>query len=557
MQVPRLVPQEKKQGLPSVSAPSVPSFPQMRSIGPEAYGSSVGAAMERAGAQLTAHAERMQKEKDAMRGLQLVVQAQQRVTESLYGENGLLSSQGLEADGAYKKFQETYVDIMSEFSDLAENGNQQAIVMETLMRQMPGYQGQVARHEAAELQKAKVESLKASLSQLSEMAVQSSGDPETLEVVSNEVERIATALSGHLGEEVVVGIVDETMSDIHTKIVNKLLVGDPEVAQAYFDTHKDEIDSVARTKIEAFIADKREIVENQALSEEIYTNFGLNNEDDALEYIRKHYEGEKEDKIISRVQALYVDARRIQTQKEQQTYDALYSLVGRASSFSEALDEIERSGLKEQHKRTLRNYAKERFGISTGRTPKTDPETLARLQEMKNNYTLFEKYPTWESFFAEFGDSLSYSDQDRYRNMYEDIRNGRTSTMVYKTQEVLDAKIKEAGIKDPVIISQIHQRANQYLRDASAKKNGALTPVEEATIIDSLFDEITLKKKTGMFDIDILAKDETGQRWQIPPGYVYSETLGQPILCISEEGLCYDVDGKPVARMVFDESEEE
>jgi hypothetical protein len=176
---------------------------------------------------------------------------------------------------------------------------------------------------------------------------------------------------------------------------------------------------------------------------------------------------------------------------------------------------------------------------------------------MKNNYTLFEKYQTWESFFAEFGDSLSYSDQDRYRNMYEDIRNGRTSTMVYKTQEVLDAKIKEADIKDPVVIAQIHQRANQYLKDASAKKNGALTPMEEATIIDSLFDEITLKKKTGMFDIDILAKDETGQRWQIPPGYVYSETLGQPILCISEEGLCYDVDGKPVARMVFDESEEE
>jgi len=422
---------------------------------------------------------------------------------------------------------------------------------------MPGYQSQLAKHEAAELQNAKMASLQATLDSQVKIAVDARGDPETLAAVTEDVERTVTAMAGHLGEEAVLKMVDDTMSKVHSNVISNLLVDDLAGAKEYFEKYRDELDPESRTKIEELIKNKEDVIENQALSEEIYARFGIDNEAGALKYIRENYEGEKEDKLLSRVQGMYVDARRIRDQREQQSYDWMYSVVGNAATYSEALQAIDDSNLKEKYKRTLRNYAKDRFNISEGRTPKTSPETAARLQELKNNYTLFEEYPTWESFFAEFGDSLSYSDQDRYRNMYEDIRNGRTSTMVYKTQEVLDAKIKEADIKDPVVIAQIHQRANQYLKDASAKKNGALTPMEEATIIDSLFDEITLKKKTGMFDIDILAKDETGQRWQIPPGYVYNETLGQPILCISEEGLCYDLDGKPVARIVFDESEEE
>jgi hypothetical protein len=239
----------------------------------------------------------------------------------------------------------------------------------------------------------------------------------------------------------------------------------------------------------------------------------------------------------------------------------MYSVVGKAGSYTEALSAIEDSNLKEQHKRTLRNYAKERFDITESGKPKTSPETAARLQDMLNQYTLFDEYPTWESFYSEFGDSLSYSDQNRYRGMYEDLRKGQTTTLVYKTQEVLDAKIKESKITDPVTISQIHQRANEYLRDAREK--GPLTPVDEAKIIDSLFENITLEKKTGPFGIDILARDETGQRWQIPPnaewspkenrwipeGYQWNEDLGKSILCIPEEGLCYDLDGIPVARI--------
>lgn len=548
MKVPRLIPQQNIQNAPS---------PQAWAPGPEAFGGNIGAALSQSGRELTAHAEEMQREKDAIKGLDLTVKAQQRINNILYGEDGLMRAQGLNADGISNRFVEIYDDVIQEILEESENENQKMIVTQSMLRHMPGYQSQLAKHEAAELQNAKMASLQATLDSQVKIAVDARGDPETLAAVTEDVERTVAAMAGHLGEEAVVQMIDETMGKVHANVISNLLVDDLAGAKEYFEKYRDELDPGSRTKIEELIKNKEDVIENQALSEEIYARFGIDDEAGALKYIRENYEGEKEDKLLSRVQGMYVDARRIRDQREQQSYDWMYSVVGNAATYSEALQAIEDSNLKEKYKRTLRNYAKDRFNISEGRTPKTSPETAARLQELKNNYTLFEEYPTWETFFAEFGDSLSYTDQDRYRRMYEDIRNGMASTVVYRTQEVLDTKIQKADIKDPVVISKIHQSANQYLRAASEKKGAPLTPVEEAEIIDSLFEDVTLEKRTGWFGLDILARDETGKRFQIPPGYEYNNILGIPIKCIPEEGLCYDIEGKPVARIEFDEEENE
>lgn len=548
MKVPRLIPQQNIKNAPS---------PQAWAPGPEAFGGNIGAALSQSGRELTAHAEEMQREKDAIKGLDLTVKAQQRINNILYGEDGLMRAQGLNADGISNRFVEIYDEVIQEILEESENENQKMIVTQSMLRHMPGYQSQLAKHEAAELQNAKMASLQATLDSQVKIAVDARGDPETLAAVTEDVERTVAAMAGHLGEEAVLKMVDDTMSKVHSNVISNLLVDDLAGAKEYFEKYRDELDPGSRTKIEELIKNKEDVIENQALSEEIYARFGIDDEAGALKYIRENYEGEKEDKLLSRTQGMYVDARRIRAQREQQSYDWMYSVVGSAQTYTEALNAIDDSNLKEQHKRTLRNYAKDRFNVSEGRTPKTSPETASRLQELKNNYTLFEEYPTWETFFAEFGDSLSYTDQDRYRRMYEDIRNGMASTVVYRTQEVLDTKIQKADIKDPVVISKIHQSANQYLRAASEKKGAPLTPVEEAEIIDSLFEDVTLERRTGLFDLDILARDDRGMRWQLPPGYEYNDTLGIPIKCIPEEGLCYDIDGKPVAIIASDEEENE
>jgi hypothetical protein len=434
-----------------------------------------------------------------------------------------------------------------------------------MMRQLPGYQSQLAKYEATEMQKAKMASLESTLDSQLKIAVNSGGDPDTMSAVEDQVERTVTAIAGHLGEDVVTQMIDENMSKIHSSVISNLLVDNLPGAKAYYEKYSEELDPASRTKIEEFIHNKEETVENQALSEEIFSRFGTSDEDDAIDFIRKNYEGDKEDKLLSRVQGLYVDERRFKQQREQQSYDWMYSSVGKAETYSEALSAIEDSNLKEQHKRTLRNYAKERFDV--GGKPKTDPETATKLQNMLNKYTLFDEYPTWESFYSEFGDSLSYSDQNKYRGMYEDLRKGQNTTLTYRTQEVLDSKIKEANITDPVVKSEITKRANEYLR--TAREKGPLDSVEEAKIIDSLFDEVTLQKREGLFGIDIFARDEKAMRYQLPPdsqwseqedrwipeGYQWNEDLGKSILCIPENGLCYDLNGIPIARFVPDKDE--
>ena len=70
--------------------------------------------MSQAGAELEAHAKRMQDERDAIKGLNLIVEAQQRVTNILYGENGYMLQEGLNADGVYKRFSEDYNKIIEE-----------------------------------------------------------------------------------------------------------------------------------------------------------------------------------------------------------------------------------------------------------------------------------------------------------------------------------------------------------------------------------------------------------------------------------------------------------
>jgi len=59
----------------------------------------------------------MQEERDAIKGLNLIVEAQQRVTNILYGENGIYASRGVKCRWWYiKGFSEDYNKIIEEIA---------------------------------------------------------------------------------------------------------------------------------------------------------------------------------------------------------------------------------------------------------------------------------------------------------------------------------------------------------------------------------------------------------------------------------------------------------
>ncbi len=350
MRVPRLIPQEtiKNPPTPTATAP-----------GPEAFGGTIASALSQAGAELEAHAKRMQDERDAIKGLNLTVKAQQRITDVLYGEEGLMLKQGLDADGVYKNFAELYPQVIDEIAAEAENDNQRNIIIQSMLRQLPGYQSQLAKHEAAELQKAKIQELNANIASLTEMAISSLGDPDTIAAVTEEIERIAVALGGSYGEEFVMSMVNEALDNIHSGIVSKLLANDAlEAAKDYYEKNKDEISTASQTKIEEFFTKKEKVVFIQEKGYEIFQKFGLNNEAGALAYIRENFSGEDENALMTYVQGVYVDERRFKAEREDNYLRSILNRIGSVQSMADAIRIVEDSNLDYATKRRLINQIK-------------------------------------------------------------------------------------------------------------------------------------------------------------------------------------------------------
>ena len=384
MRVPRLIPQETIK---------TPPTPRATAPGPEAFGGSIASALSRAGAELEAHAKRMQEERDAIKGLNLTVKAQQRITDVLYGEEGLMLKQGLDADGVYKNFAELYPQIIDEIAAEAENDNQRNIIIQSMLRQLPGYQSQLAKHEAAELQKAKIQELNANIASLTEMAISSLGDPDTMAAVTEEIERIAVALGGSYGEEFVMSMVNEALDNIHSGIVSKLLANDAlEAAKDYYEENKDEISTASQTKIEEFFTKKEKVVFIQEKGYEIFQKFGLNNEAGALTYIRENFSGEDENALMTYVQGVYVDERRIAQEREDNYMRGLLDRVYSTQSLSDAIRMIEDSDLDYATQRKLINQVRSDYlGTDVGmwQSVKATEEILYRASRPEGHPDAF------------------------------------------------------------------------------------------------------------------------------------------------------------------------
>jgi len=352
MRVPRLIPQVTVEN---------PPIPRAAAPGPEAFGGTIASALSQAGSQLEAHAKRMQEERDAIKGLNLTVKAQQRITDMLYGENGLMLKQGLDADGIYKNLEENYPKIIDEIAAEAENDNQRSIVIQSMLRQLPAYQSQLAKHEAAEMQKANIQQLNVNLSSLTESAIASGGDPEAITTLTQEAERIITAIGGKYGESVVTSMVDEWKNNVHSGVISKLLANDElDAAKDYYEKNKENISTANQTKIEGLFTDKEKVIFVQEKGYEIFQKF-KNNEEKALDFIRENFSGEDENKLMAYVQALYVDERRFKAERYDNYLNSIVVRISSAGSLTDALKIIEESNLDPKDKLSLQNQIRSNY----------------------------------------------------------------------------------------------------------------------------------------------------------------------------------------------------
>lgn len=483
MRVPRLIPQETIK---------TPPTPRATAPGPEAFGGSIASALSQAGAELEAHAKRMQEERDAIKGLNLTVEAQQRVTNILYGENGYMLQEGLNADGVYKRFSEDYNKIIEEIAAKAENTNQRNVLIQSMLRQLPAYQSQISKHEAAEMQKARVQQLNANLASLTEAAIASKGDPEAMATLTQEAERVATAIYGSYGEEPVKLAMDEWHNNVHSGIISNLLANDElEAAKDYYEQNKDKISTANQTKIEGFIKDKEEVIFVQETGYKIFQQFGLQNEEGALEYIRENFSGERENKLMTYVQGIYVDERRFEAERYDNYLNSIVVRISSAGSLTDAIKIIEESNLDPKDKLSLQNQVRSNY----------EKSDVGRWQSFKDfDYILWrvtlppehpEAFKSEAEIFAALGGRFTKEEQ---KTIYQAWRTRDVHPGLYDSiyRAVDDNNISEALL--PRLSSDVY--------DAIAKKEAAEKRILSNPEVESIIRDVVQKNSNVYLNPD-------------------------------------------------------
>lgn len=304
--VPRYV---RSEELKPVSSPE---------MGPAAFGgdtvvavSKMGASFGRIADVMEAHTLKIREKKDRAKVLEITAGFNRKLNEALYGENGLLMRQGLEAHDTFRDVTGLIDEYLEDSAGLAENDNQAEAIRAYILSNRNTFESQAAKHEAMEVRKAELKEADALVGTWKETAVNSYGDPEVMETVKDNVMAIYEASLGPYGKAVVDEAFKKAMSAIHVSVLEKYLVDyDTNGARAYFDVYKEEIDFSERNTIEGKIAKGEMVTWAQEEAEKIAGKFGYDNEWTALEHIRKNYEGAKEDMLMKYVQGLYVDYRR-------------------------------------------------------------------------------------------------------------------------------------------------------------------------------------------------------------------------------------------------------
>ena len=471
MRVPRLIPQATIEN---------PPIPRAAAPGPEAFGGTIASTLSKSGLQLEYSAKRMQQEIDAIKGLNLTVKAQQRISDILYGENGLGLRQGLEAEGASKEFNEQYFKIIEEISAEAENNNQRNVFAQSMLRRLPAYQSQLSQYEAAEIQKAKVQQLNASLTLLTEEAIASKGNPEAMTAFTQEAELIITALGGKYGKEFVTSLMNKWNDDVHSGVVLNFLANDElDAAKSYYEKNKDKIGPDNQTKIEGFLTDKEQTIFIQETAYDIAQRF-KGKEEDALKHIRENYSGETEDKLAARVQGIFADERRFEADRYDKYLNSVLTRVSATGSFAESLKIIEESNLKAADKLSLRRQVTSEYrGSDVGMW-----DSVKAFEEIRWRASLPDGNPyafrSEAELVASFAGRLT---KEQQRTIYQVWRTRNAHPELYDS---IYKAVKDNNIPEALLPSFAGDVYDAIEKKEVAEKRSLSNPEIESTIREVL-----------------------------------------------------------------------
>ena len=268
-------------------------------------------------------------------------------------DTGLFNRKGKGAKGMSGEATEWFGKLESDLMKGLENENQRSLFSKYILRNRSSKVDSIARHERTEFQNYRVDVTNQAVTNAVNTIAANYADDEIFEAQLDTAENALLTLLSDQGEEVVAAKVKALHSAAHEARLAQWLEADPKAAEQYFKTHKDSIDGTNHAKWAKAIDAQVAVIWTQEEADTLVRKFG--SETSALRYIRQHYEGDRENSLVTAVKTRYNERDAARAEVTRVRNERIADVVEGAASATELDATLAKMGVPEAKRRTLVN----------------------------------------------------------------------------------------------------------------------------------------------------------------------------------------------------------
>jgi hypothetical protein len=249
---------------------------QANQADPDAFGAGVGRAAAFAGQQLVglgktmaAIEEEEKRKSDATAVIAADAEASARLRKGLYGEGGIFTRTGVNADGMTLTTEELTKNIGSDISKKLTDPAQKLAFDNMWNRRTESTLDAAAKNEFGQRQTTRTATKTAALANITADVIANYRNPEMIETNLDATRRIIRSNPDGLPAEMVEQLERESISSVHVSLIQRLAQDSPGDALDYYEKHKSQVYGADHAAANKFISGVQTIRTARTATEEI------------------------------------------------------------------------------------------------------------------------------------------------------------------------------------------------------------------------------------------------------------------------------------------------
>lgn len=290
---------------------------------PAVNASQIGAGIASIGGALgqwAAFKQKQQDEWDAATVMNAQTEFQKQMNDWLYNpETGQSITRKLGNAKNITDDTDNYSDkLIQDISSRLENDKQRMAFRNTAARLKEPYWEQMSRYEARELKQHGDNAFKSGIQAAVDSALNNPDSDSARNGALVQIEQLVRSHYYGADEVTLQQTILDLQSGLDTNLIAKIARDDPVGAMAILNNKDNDLRLTpeARDRLIASIKPKAEVYEIQAITDDIANQFGFENWQGTINYIRRNYSGDKENKLISAYKTRLDEYNAVKRQEE-------------------------------------------------------------------------------------------------------------------------------------------------------------------------------------------------------------------------------------------------